>query len=172
ASAARVARGGARALLLDGGVVPPPPSLKFSPPPVAPVIAGGRTLTAIVPDPELSRDIQTWIGSPTRGSPTRSALAARLALGELATIYLETPGTPRRGAAVLFPERAVADPAFLLAFARLVRASPWLEPATPTQLVRDTPTDRPAVRLASRTAPAFPAGYAARFNAAHEALAR
>src|SRR5439155_816925 len=83
------ARAGARTLLLDGSTVPPPSGLKFSPPPVAPVIAGGRTLTAIVPDPELARDIQTWIGAPTRGSPDRSALAARLALGELATIYLE-----------------------------------------------------------------------------------
>jgi hypothetical protein len=172
ASAARVARAGARTLLLDGSIVPPPSGLKFSPPPVAPVIAGGRTLTAIVPDPDLAGDIQTWIGAPTRGSPDRSALAARLALGELATIYLETPGTPRRGAAVLFPERAVADPAFLVAFARLVRASPWLQPAAPSQLARAIPSDRPAVRLAPRSAPGFPAGYADRFGDARDALAR
>src|SRR5207249_543918 len=127
---------------------------------------------AIVPDPDLARDIQTWIGAPTRGSPARSAWAARLALGELATIYLETPGTPRRGAAVLFPERAVADPGFLVAFARLVRASPWLQPMAPSRLARAIPTSRPGVRLTPRSGPGFPAGYADRFGDARDALAR
>ena len=44
---------------------------------VAPVVAGARTIDAVVPDPALARDVQTWIGAPTRDSPERSALAAR-----------------------------------------------------------------------------------------------
>jgi hypothetical protein len=172
ASAARVARGGARILLVDGGRIPPPEGLKFSPPPDAPVVAGTRTINAVVPDPTLAHDIQTWIGAPTRGSPQLSALAARYALGELATIYLETPGTPHRGSAVLFPERTPADPAFLRDFAELVAASPWLVPMNPTGLVRSVSTDRSPVRLTPQAGPTFPAGYAGRFGAARDAVAR
>ena len=164
ASAARVARGGGRLLLLDGGRIPPPAGLKFSPPPVAGVAAGARTITAIVPDPGLATDIQTWIAAPTRASPEQSALAARIALGELATIYLETPGTPHRGAAVLFPEHSTGDPDFYRAFARLVRASPWLRPVTPPELVRSVTNDAPPSRLSSQAGPAFPPGYATRFE--------
>jgi hypothetical protein len=172
ASAARAARGGGRILLVDGGRVPPPPGLKFSPPPLATVNAGSRTMAAVTPDPELAADIQTWIGVPTRASPDRSALAARIAAGELATIYLETPGTPHRGAAVLFPERLPADPGFLRDFARLIAASPWLRPMTPTGLVHTVPEDDAATRLSSQATPAFPAGYAERFDTGRDALTR
>jgi Family of unknown function (DUF6049) len=172
ASAARAARSGARILLVDGGRIPPPPGLKFSPPPDAPVVAGTRTISAVVPDPTLARDIQTWIGAPTRDAPGLSALAARYALGELATIYLETPGTPHRGAAVLFPERTPADPAFLRDFAQLVRASPWLQPMNPTHLVHSITTDRAPVRLSPQAGPSFPAGYADAFATSRDALAR
>jgi hypothetical protein len=171
-SAGRAARARARILLMDAGRIPPPPGLKFSPPPDAPVLAGTRTINAVVPDPTLAADIQTWIGAPTKDTPELSALAARYALGELATIYLETPGTPHRGAAVLFPERTPADPAFLHDFAQLVGASPWLQPMTPSQLVRAIPTDRAPVRLAPQAGPSFPAGYAAAFATASDALAR
>jgi hypothetical protein len=172
ASAARLARGGGRVLLLDGGRIPPPAGLKFSPPPVAGVTAGARTMTAVVPDPELAADIQTWIAAPTRAAPERSALAARIAVGELATIYLETPGTPHRGAAVLFPEHTAGDPDFYRDFARLVRVSPWLRPMTPVDLVRSGPNDNGASRLSAQTSPAFPPGYAARFEGARDALTR
>jgi hypothetical protein len=172
ASAARVARSGGRILLVDGGRIPPPEGLKFSPPPDSPVAAGTRTINAVVPDPTLAHDIQTWIGAPTRAAPEQSALAARYALGELATIYLETPGTPDRGAAVLFPERTPADPAFLRDFATLVGASPWLDPMNPTELVRSIQTDRTPVRLTPQSASTFPAGYAGRFGAARDAVAR
>jgi hypothetical protein len=172
AAAARVARGGTRLLLLDGGHVPPPSGLKFSPPPVASVSAGARTMAAVVPDPDLARDIQTWIGAPTRADPARSALAAHIAAGELATIYLETPGTPRRGTAVLFPERPAAGPEFLRDFARLVGASPWLRPMTPSALVRAVPGAGTATRLPPQTSPSFPAGYEARYDTGRDALTR
>ncbi len=172
ASAARAARSGARILLVDGGRIPPPSGLKFSPPPDAPVVAGTRTISAVVPDPTLARDIQTWIGAPTRDAPELSPLAARYALGELATIYLETPGTPHRGAAVLFPERTPADPAFLRDFARLVQASPWLQPMDPAHLVHSITTDRAPVRLSPQGGPNFPAGYAGAFATSRDALAR
>jgi hypothetical protein len=172
ASAARAARAGARTLLLDGGKIPPPTGLKFSPPPTAPVVAGTRTVDAIVPDPTLAADIQTWIGAPTRDTPELSPLAARYALGELATIYLETPGTPHRGAAVLFPERTGAGPGFLHDFGELIGESPWLQPMNPTDLVRSLPTNRAPVRLAPQTGPSFPPGYAGAFGAARDALVR
>jgi hypothetical protein len=171
-SAGRAARGGARVLTVDGGQIPPPPGLKFSPPPDAPVVAGARTINAVVPDPTLAHDIATWIGEPTRGAPQLSALAARYALGELATIYLETPGTPHRGAAVLFPERTPADPFFLRDFAELVQESPWLQPMNPSVLVRSIPTQRTPVKLAPEIGPSFPPGYAASFGTAQEALTR
>jgi hypothetical protein len=172
ASAGRAARSGARILLVDGGTIPPPPGLKFSPPPDAPFVAGTRTIHAVLPDPTLAADIQTWIGPPTRPAPQLSPLAARYALGELATIYFETPGTPHRGAAVLFPERTPADPAFLRDFAELVRDSPWLQSMNPTELVRLIATERPPVRLAPQAGPSFPAGYAEAFATARDAFAR
>ncbi|HEX2266961.1 MAG TPA: DUF6049 family protein, partial [Actinomycetota bacterium] len=56
------------------------------------------------------------------------ALAAHAVLGDLAATWLEFPGRPRRGAAVLFSERTSLDPRFLQAFAGLVASSPWLQP--------------------------------------------
>jgi hypothetical protein len=86
------------------------------------LVAGQSSASAIVPDIAVAR-----LANAPQADP---ALAARAALGELAATWLELPGTPGRGAAVLFSERTNLPPAFYGRFAVLVRGSPWLRPQT------------------------------------------
>ena len=160
----RLARGGVRTLLLDATVVPPPADLTFSPPPVAPLAAAPHPVAAIAPDLLLAQDMAAWAAED---SPE---LAAQLTLGELATIYLESPGTPQRGVAVLFPERTPESGRFLQTFAQLVTQAPWLRPATASGVAAAIRPDRAPTRVRARVIHAFPVGYAARFHAAQESL--
>ena len=81
---------GVRAVLVDPGFVS---ALKFQSPPVVRLTAGRSSLAAILPNSELAVLAQDYRADPT--------LAAHVALGELAAIWLELPGTAGRGAAVL-----------------------------------------------------------------------
>jgi len=160
----RLARTGARTILLDPGVAPPPPDLTFSPPPVAPLAGSPHPVTAVAPDLLLAADMATW------ASEDPPVLAAQLVVGELAAVYLETPGTPHRGVSVLFPERTPESGRFLQAFASLVVRAPWLRPATATTLVADVRPVHSPVRVRSRVVHAFPPEYAAKFGATRDSL--
>jgi hypothetical protein len=147
---ARLAARGGQTLLLDPGFLPSEGRFMFTPPAVTQVTGGGRTMAAIVPD--------VTVTARTLAYPDDPELAARAALGELASIWFEFPGTPGRGAAVLFPEAAPQRPAFFEAFGRLVRASPWLAPATATGFVPAIDPQQ-AAPLAPRVYPHFSTAY-------------
>jgi len=163
-SVGRLARTGVRTVLLDPGVAPPPPDLTFSPPPVAPLATVPRAVAGIAPDPLLAQDMATWAADDP------PFLAAQLTMGEIATIYLESPGTPHRGVAVLFPERTPESGRFLQTFAGLVTRAPWLRPATASAVVAAVRLDHTPVRVRARVLHAFPPGYATRFHATQGSL--
>jgi len=81
-----------------------------------------RASQAVIPDLQTTTLTQAYVSDPT--------LQARVALGELAAVWLELPGTPGRGAALMFGDSGTYSPAFYRAFSALVRGSPWLRPVT------------------------------------------
>jgi hypothetical protein len=148
-----------RTALVDPNFVTFP---KFMSPPTARLTAGPSSLTAVLPDPEVQQLISANPGDPR--------LAAQLALGELAAIWFELPGTPGRGAAVTFPESPSAPPSFYPAFVSLIRSSPWLQPLTASAFTRAIP---PQVRrqVPARSYPVFSSFYVNRLEQAKTALA-
>jgi uncharacterized protein DUF6049 len=149
---------GAGTALVDPNFVPFP---KFMAPPTIRLTAGSSSLTAILPDPE----VQTLI----EANGTDPRLAAQIALGELAAIWLELPGTTGRGAAMLFSESATVPPPFYAAIASLIRSSPWLAPVTASSFSQAIP---PQVRrqVPVRTYPSFPPQYVNRLEQAKSSL--
>ncbi len=115
---ARLAGLGVETVVLDPNVVPPPPNLKFSPGAVVTFSGTTGRMRALVPDPHLTSVAERYASDPE--------LAAQAVLGDLAAAWLEFPGRPKRGAAVVFPERTTLHPAFMRAFAGRVASSPWL----------------------------------------------
>lgn len=164
ASLARLSRIGERIVLLDPGVAPTPPGIALaggasgSPLPVSTLATGTRTVTAVVPDQQLA----DATGAPT--TKQSSMLAAHVALGELAVVYFETPGTPRRGSAVMFPERGASASRFYLDFARLLSGAPWLEPVTASNLVATVRPPSAPAHLEPETFLSFPASYRAQYE--------
>ena len=120
ASVGRLSTLGVKTVVLDANAVPRSPDLKFTPPGVVTLSASTGELQAVVPDPHVMSLAQQYARDP--------ALAAHAVLGDLAATWLEFPGRPRRGIAVLFPERTTLDARFLRVFARLITSSPWLRP--------------------------------------------
>jgi hypothetical protein len=121
----RLAALGTSVVLVDPGFLPSPPGTcipPISPGAVSGVVDARGTVSAVLPDTGVAA-----IAASNQGDPV---LDAHATLGELAAIWLECPGTPRRGVAMLFPEQTTLPPAFWSPFAFLVRASPWLAPAT------------------------------------------
>jgi hypothetical protein len=172
ASLARMSRIGDRIVLLDPGVAPTPPGIALaggafgSPLPVSTLAAGSRTVTAVVPDEQLAE--------ATRAGTTKqdSMLAAHVALGELAVVYFETPGTPRRGSAIMFPEREASASAFYLDFARLLAGAPWLTPVTASKLVATVRPPSVLSHLEPASFLSFPASFRAQYQQVQEALLR
>jgi hypothetical protein len=172
AALARMSRIGERIVLLDPGVAPTPPGIALaggafgSPLPVSRLVAGSRTVTAVVPDEQLAE---------TTGAPTTrqsSMLAAHVALGELAVVYFETPGTPRRGSAIVFPERGASASAFSLDFARLLAGAPWLSPVTASKLVATIRPPSVLAHLEPATFLSFPDWYRTQYEQVKDALLR
>ena len=168
---------GVTTVLVDAGFIPTETGLMFSPPPVVELTADGTVLDAVLPDTGVMTLAGAFPGDPR--------LAAQAALGELAAIWLEFPGVPARGAAVLFPEASDLDPAFLRIFSSLVRQSPWLGPvqagrlpsiAPPTERrpvpARDGPSFSPAYLEEVRRARASVAQFATTVPEAGELLER
>ena len=113
-----LARSGVRTVLLDAGYVPATPGLRFSPPPLGRFTAAGHSVLGVLPDSGVASIASAYQADPQ--------LAVHAVLGELAAIWLEFPGTPGRGAAVLFPENPSLPAPYFPAFASMVEASPWL----------------------------------------------
>ncbi|HEY3210503.1 MAG TPA: DUF6049 family protein [Actinomycetota bacterium] len=135
---------------------------KFAAPPTARLTSGASSLTAVLPDPEVQGFIRSNAADPR--------LAAQLALGELAAIWFELPGTPGRGAAVMFPEKLAAAPRFHPAFVSLIRSSPWLHQLTASAFASSVP---PQVRrqVPVRNYPSFSPLYVDRLERAKISLA-
>jgi uncharacterized protein DUF6049 len=150
---------GSRTALVDPNFVTFP---KFMVPPTARLTSGTSTVTALLPDPEVQ--------GLMRANPADPQLAAQLALGELAAIWFELPGTPGRGAAVMFPEKPPAPPPFYQAFVSLIRSSPWLHPLTASAFAEAIP---PEVRrqVPARSYPSFSPLYVTRLERAKISLA-
>jgi hypothetical protein len=161
ASVARLGSRAIRILLLDPNLVPPPADARFSPPPVA-KLAGRGDVSAVLPDDGVANVIATYQDDPR--------LAAHAALGELAADWLEFPGTPGRGAAVLFREDASFSPAFTRTFARLVADSPWLHPMTASTLVGITEPSIGKPTIPSQPTSDFPPDYVVRLKEARAEL--
>jgi Family of unknown function (DUF6049) len=146
ASASAVFGRGVRVLMVDPETIPLDPTLAFAPP------AGSARsmvrlseqddLTAITPDPGVPEVVDAFPDDPR--------LAAQAALGELAAVWLEFPGTPDRGAAILLSETVSYPPAFLRVFAELVADSPWLDPATASVMAQDA-AEAPQADLPQRS---------------------
>jgi hypothetical protein len=161
ASVARLGSRAVRILLLDPNLVPPPADVRFSPPPVA-KLAGRGDVSALLPDDGVANVIATYQDDPR--------LAAHAALGELAADWLEFPGTPGRGAAVLFREDASFSPAFMRTFARLVADSSWLHPMTASTLVGITEPSTSKPTIPTQPISDFPTDYVVRLKAAKAEL--
>jgi hypothetical protein len=121
-TAAQLSAQGQSILLLNEGSVPVRTDVTPNPAPVVRLTAGAHPPQAVIPDVQTTTLAQAYTSDPT--------LQARVALGELAAVWLELPGTPGRGASLLFGESSTYSPAFYRAFSSLVRASPWLRPVT------------------------------------------
>jgi len=83
-------------------------------------------MTGVLPDTGVAAVAAAYQADPQ--------LDAHAVIGELAAIWQEKPGTPGRGAAVLFPEQSSMPPSFFAAFAALVQGSPWLRTVQASQL--------------------------------------
>lgn len=148
----RLVASGVRTLLLDQGLVPPPLDPTFSAPAVVRLSGGAESAYAVVPDPGVE-----LVASSASADPR---LAAHAALGWLAAMWFEFPGTPGRGAAVLFGESSPLAAEFFDAFAPLVRSSPWLRPLAAEAFVEDIDPQGRAV-LSPRTYAALDPSYVA-----------
>ena len=155
-----LAEAGARAVLLDAGFVP---AQRFESPPVIRLVAGRASVTGVLPNPEVASLAVAYSEDP--------ALAAQVCLGELAAIWLELPGTPARGAAVLFGEDGGLPAPFFARFAQQVRSSSWLHPISATGFVSVVPSpNRGAVP--PRTYPSFGLSYLEQLLASRASLTR
>jgi Family of unknown function (DUF6049) len=99
----------------------------FEAPDVVRLMSGSSSVAAVLPDPDVNRLMQS--------DPHDPRLTAQVTLGALAANWLELPGTPGRGAAILFPDRTSLPPAFFRPFAALVRRSRWLHTLSATGFV-------------------------------------
>jgi hypothetical protein len=156
----RLAGAGARTVLVNANFVP---ADRFTSPSVVRLTAGSSSVAAILPNPELAELLGGYEDDPF--------MAAQVALGELAAIWLELPGTPARGAAVLFSEDAGIPAPFFRRFAELVRHSSWLHPITATGFVSIIPEAGPR-EVPPRSYPAFPFSYATELIHAKASLGR
>ncbi len=139
---------GRSVLLLGGGAVPVRAGLTPNPPPVVRLNGVHRSVMAVVPDPEVVSVPQPFASDPV--------LQAQVALGELAAVWLEFPGTPGRGISMVLGEGPGYPTQTLGAFAALVRASPWLRTVTAsnlTSLIRSPGRANLARRVYPRLAP-------------------
>jgi hypothetical protein len=162
ASMSALVDGGVSTLLVNANFVPTQPNLPFSPPSVGALIVGEKSATAVLPDIGVMQLMSGRTDDPV--------LKAHLALGEMATRWLEFPNLSGRGVAVLVPERSAVPAGVFDPFVSLVAASPWLRPERVSSFVRDVPPDAGGQVLPTHTYAGFDAGYLGRLRAAHHLL--
>jgi hypothetical protein len=156
----RLAVAGARTVLVNANFVS---ADKFASPPVVKLTAETSSVAAILPNPELVALLGAYKDDPS--------MSAQVAVGELAAIWLELPGTPARGAAVLFSEDSGIPAPFFRRFADLVRHSPWLHPITATGFVSIIP-EAGSRDVPPRSYPTFPFSYVTELIHAKASLGR
>jgi hypothetical protein len=163
ASLDQVAARGVGLVFMDPAVVPPPAQpLGFAPPATASLRTGERTLTAIVPDP----DVQAMLSSDiVTEDPVR---AAQGLLGELAAIWLEQPSI-ERGLAVTFPETFDPPGAFFGAVVNGMAGAPWLRKTPATTLAQAFPPPEPS-QLSTTTPGVFPRAYTDAIKQTHRQI--
>ena len=152
----RLAADGATTLLGDADTVERPPQPKdFAPPPTAALDlpGGGDPMAVVLPDPGTQAVLASDL---VRSDPV---LASQQALGALASVWQEEPGTAR-GVAVSLTEDLVLPGRFWDAFTRRAAAAPFLEPVGARELVsRIPPTDTSHLLTPSNAS--FPSDYVA-----------
>ena len=146
ASAAAVGALGVRTVLVDAATLPADPDLPFGPP-----AGSSRPMVRLLDSPIVAVTPDPGLDAMASSFPADPRLAAQAALGELAAVWLEFPGTPGRGASILFSETSRLDPAFFGAFAGLVAKSPWLHPSRATDAVLEASEDPPTAEIPVRS---------------------
>ncbi len=153
---------GARTVLIDVDYLSKPTTPpKFTPTPVVQLAGARKPMTAVVPD--------ALVMERATASPGDPVLAAHAALGEMATVWLEFPGTPNRGVSLLFGEGTALDPRILPDFSSLVGRSPWLQQVTARELIATT-ADREQRPIPDRVYPQFSPVYLSHLLLARGAL--
>jgi hypothetical protein len=150
----RLAADGATTLLGDADTVERPPQPKdFAPPPTAALDlpGGGDPMALVLPDPGTQALLESDLVH------TDPVLASQQALGALASVWQEEPGTAR-GVAVSLTEDLGLPGGFWDAFTRRAAAAPFLEPVGAQELVSRIP---PAgiSDLLSPSSASFPSDY-------------
>jgi hypothetical protein len=138
---------GIRTVLLDPNFVR---YEHFEAPDVIRLTSASSAVAAVLPDPDINRLMQS--------NPDDPRLAAQVTLGALAANWLEFPGTPGRGAALMLPDRTSLPPAFFRPFAALVRHSRWLHTLSATGFV-SIASERPDRAIPAHNYVGFPVTY-------------
>ncbi|MFM8945030.1 MAG: DUF6049 family protein [Actinomycetota bacterium] len=123
ATLALLARRGVGTVILDAGTVDlPAQPLGFAPPAEVSLDAGGgERVAGLAPDPGLATLLADVAATAD------PVLAAHVVLGELAAIWLESPGTERTLAIALTEAvTAALPPGFFAPFADGIGTAPWL----------------------------------------------
>ena len=154
----RLAQMDVRTVLVNSNFLP---AERFASPPVMRLSSGNSSVAAILPNPEVATLVA--------GGKDDPYLAAHLALGELAATWLELPGTPARGAAILFSEATGIPTQFYRPFAELVRHSPWLHPLNATGFVSIIPAAE-TQEVPPRAYPRFPQSYVFKLRSTRDSL--
>ncbi|HVM11441.1 MAG TPA: DUF6049 family protein [Actinomycetota bacterium] len=165
-------RVGSEGLVLDAEALAPAAEPRFSAVAVSAVEGGrGRTLPAIAPDAATMKHVLAPAPDPR--------LQAQLALGEMAAVYFEQPGTPRGFALVIGDDDAPAEAVLsrLLGAIRRtsVSVSPragWLRPRRATRLIdlARARGDLPRRRLEPRDLPRFSPAFLVEIRRARAAI--
>jgi hypothetical protein len=162
ASLASVVRDGVTTVLVNANFVPTQPNLPFSPPSVGALIVGEQSATAVLPDAGVLQLMS--------GHPDDPVLRAQMALGEMATRWLEFPNLSGRGVAILVPERSAVAAGTFGPLVSLISASPWLRPERVSAFVRDVPPDAGGQPVPAHRNRVFDPDYLGRLRSAHRQL--
>ncbi len=162
ASLAALVHDGVTTVLVNANFVPTQPNLPFSPPSVGALIVGEQSATAVLPDAGVLQLMS--------GHPDDPVLRAHMALGEMATRWLEFPNLSGRGVAMLVPERSAVAAGVFEPLVSLITASPWLRPERVSAFVRDVPPDAGGQPVPAHRNRAFDPDYLGRLRSAHHQL--
>jgi hypothetical protein len=107
--------GGSQTLLVGNRFLP---AQRFASPPTVQLASGDRSIVTVLPDPDVASLAATQMEDPV--------LAAHIALGAMAAVWFELPGTPGRGVSLYFSGDGSLPGTYLRTLVQLVQGSPWL----------------------------------------------